>query len=113
MTYQPLFIIDAVKGLGFGEQMVVVAALVLFVLYLFRARKYGGAITNILGTAWLLGVAIAIVFVLVIAFGWADPNPSAFASDMLKAGQTAIDTVKGPIDDMVMELADRVQGEFS
>lgn len=95
----PLFVSVLVESLGLGEGLLVAAVLIIFVLYLWRGRKWGQLLVGMVGTAWLIAVAVALVVAAGIVLGWADPNPGAFISDMAAAATAFYDVVTGAIQD--------------
>lgn len=68
--------------MGLGDGLLVAAVLVIAVLYLWRGRKCGQLLVGVVGTAWLIAVAVALVVAATIVLGWADPNPSVFLSGL-------------------------------
>lgn len=58
------------------------------------------------GTTWLIAVAVALVVAAGIVLGWADPNPGAFLSDMGAAAAAAFyELVAGAIQDRLRGMA--------
>lgn len=105
-----LGLIDIVRALGAGEQVVVAATLGLVVLYLFRGRKLAKLVVGLAGTAWLVGVAVGIAVIGIILAGWVDPRPSAFISDVGAAASAAGELAAGAVDDWLADLLEGLVG---
>lgn len=110
MTLQPLFVMDLLSGLGFGEQVMVSAVFVLTVLYLLKGKKAAGTFVGVMGTMWLLTVGILAAAAVAIFLGWVNPVPEEFMADIVKAAKATFDFVKGPVDDWIRDLIRRAMG---
>lgn len=93
--------------MGLGDGLLVAAVLVIAVLYLWRGRKCGQLLVGVVGTAWLIAVAVALVVAATIVLGWADPNPSVFLSDLGTGARALYDIVAGVIQDQFQGVLNR------
>lgn len=105
MILTPLIVTEILSGLGFGEQVVVGAVLVITVLYLFRARSAAGKTVTLASTVWTVAVAVLAAGSLAIFLGWVDPSPGKMMADLFGFFQwlvgvfwdTGVDAVDGLI----------------
>lgn len=98
---QPLFVMDLLSGLGFGEQMIVGATLILTALYLFKGKKAAGMFVGLMGTVWLAATSIAIAAAVAIILGWVDPIPGRFFADLWTATKATFEFATGPAGDWI------------
>lgn len=93
--------VGLLEGLGFGQKVVVAAILGIFVIYLFRGKKAAGTFVGLMGTLWVITISILGALILAILFGWVDPNPTKFLSDMQAWAEIALDLTTNYVADIV------------
>lgn len=104
MNPQPLFVMDLLSGLGFGEQVIVGATLVITALYLRKGKSAAGMFVGLMGTVWLVATSAVVATAVAIFMGWVDPVPHKFFADVMAGGKAAIEFALGPLDDWVRNL---------
>lgn len=97
----PLFLPDILATLNLGQQILVVATLVIVLLYLLRSRKMAAKATSTFNLAWFMAVAVIVSAVVAIYLGWVDPFPDQFRDDVITGAEALYETLKGLVRDVV------------
>lgn len=68
-------LLDALRALGVGGNLLVAAILGLAGFYLFRGKRYAGTAAAATGSAAIYGIVVLVALSVSIALGWLEPNP--------------------------------------
>lgn len=95
---------ELVQSLGFGQRVTLAAVFVIGVLYLFRARSVSKRAIGMIGTMWIGAISVFLAAAAAIYFGWVDPYPSTFLSDVWAAGRALIEVGIDVLRDLLPKL---------
>ncbi|WP_144900894.1 hypothetical protein [Halobellus captivus] len=84
-------IIEALRILGLRGSAIGAASLVLVAFYLWRAKRIGSRAATMSAAAIAYSVASLVVLALVLALGWADPNPGVAMEHVREGASVAIE----------------------
>jgi hypothetical protein len=88
-------LLDALRGLGLGGQLLVAATLLMGGVYAWKGAKTVNLVAAYAASGMLYVVVLLVAIGLAIAAGWIDPNPGAFLSFV----GDVVDAVLGAIGD--------------
>ena len=93
------WLLEALRALGAGQQLVMGGVLLIGALYLVKAVKIGKLIGAVFSSAAAYLIAFCVAGGLAIALGWIDPNVGAATSQLA----TAADAIWSAIGDWVID----------
>ena len=89
-------IIEVLRMLGLKGSAVAAASCVLIAFYLFRAKRIGSAAAAMSAAAVAYVTVSLIILAVVLALGWAEPNPGLAIEQTRTAIRVAIERGSGP-----------------
>jgi hypothetical protein len=89
-------IIEVLRMIGLEGSAVAAASCVLIAFYLFRAKRIGSMAATMSAAAVAYVTVSLVVLAVVIALGWAEPNPGVAIEETKRAIAVAIERGSGP-----------------
>jgi len=90
-------LIEVMRMLGVRGSAVGGASLLLVAFYLWRAKRVGSRVATMGAAVVAYSVAILVVLAVVLALGWADPNPGVISEHVHAGVSLALDRASRPI----------------